>query len=536
MSEIRRVMDVEVNIKALFDSPTIQALAEIVTKDTGVVRPKVKGMVRKEQGDVLSFAQQRLWFIDQLQEGSPEYNMPAAFLLSGHFNVGAAQQSLSTIIERHEVLRTTYLEKDGEGFQQVNALDSYRINCVDLTHLTNSDSENELARLHKLEENYCFDLTQDVMLRCTYIKLGKERGALLFNVHHIASDGWSIELLINEFTTLYRAIVTDEPVSLTPLPAQYADYALWQRQWLQGKVLAEQADYWRTQLADMPLEHGLRLDNPRAQIKGSKGASHSHTLSATVSQGLATLAAEYQITPFMLVHGALSLVLSRHSSSDDIVIGTPVANRLQSDIESLIGFFVNTLVLRVDTTARSLGEYLSHVREVHLGAQSHQDIPFEQLVELLQVPRSRAYTPLFQIMLTMQSDYGVGHGQTLSLPDVSLSRLPSTQVKSRFDMEVDVHQDSDGMQLLWTWDSSLFDKAHVEQLTEHFARLLTQLSTLSAEACVSLSDLELLSREEHHYLLNTLNQTAADYPREACIHTLFEHSVEKYSDNVALEF
>ncbi|MCF6442788.1 amino acid adenylation domain-containing protein [Pseudoalteromonas luteoviolacea] len=479
----------------------------------------------------LSFSQQRLWFLDQLQGKSVEYNMPEALLVTGTFDLEAAESSLAAIIKRHEILRTVYREVDGMAVQRVIPVVNFSISSHDLSSVS-----EQTVRLNALLEEQArrpFNLAEDVMLRCSYVVLGQNRGALLFNMHHIASDGWSMELLVSEFVTLYRSKVLGETVSQPPLPVQYSDYAHWQRQWLQGDVLSSQLQYWKKQLADMPLEHGLVLDNHRPQVRGYRGARLERKLPADVSKGLERLASEHQLTPFMLVHAAFALVLARHSNREDIVVGTPVANRQQSEVESLIGFFVNTLVLRVDTTARSLRDYLSHVREVHLGAQSNQDVPFEQLVELLQVPRDTTHSPMFQIVLTMQADYGISKGnEQLTLPGLSLSPLSGAKVTSLFDIELDVSISNEGAYLTWIYDVDLFDQERIIQLNDHFERLLTQLSQVPQD--IALNELEILSEKERHHLLHALNETVTEYPSGLCIHELYEQCVASTPNAVAL--
>ncbi|MCF6442787.1 non-ribosomal peptide synthase/polyketide synthase [Pseudoalteromonas luteoviolacea] len=535
VSEIRRALNVEVSVKALFEAPTIQALEEVVSTSSDFVRPDIKAAERGKHGDELSFAQQRLWFIDQLQGESPEYNMPFAFLLSGYFDITAASQSLTAIIARHEILRTVYQEVDGQPLQHVLPCVEFSLTYHDLSSISEEEQTAALNTLLIEEAKRPFDLSKDLLLRCSYVALEEEKGVLLFNMHHIASDGWSMALLTNEFTSLYRGHVTGNPVTLKALPLQYADYAKWQRKFLQGELLEAQLNYWRRQLEDVPITHGLRLDHARPQIKGYEGERLEGKLSKEVSQGLEKLASIHQLTPFMLVHSALSLVLARHSNSSDIVIGTPAANRLQSEVESLIGFFVNTLVLRVNTTAKSLSHYLKHVREVHLGAQSHQDVPFEQLVELLNIPRNTSHTPLFQIMLTTASDYGLEHsGEDLALPELSLTALSSNQFISLFDIEVDVQFNTKGVQLNWTWDKRLFEASRIAELNQHLQNILTNLSQITQDA--SLNELDMLSNQERHYLLHSLNDTAADYASGKCVHELFQRHAELNPDAIAVVY
>ncbi|WP_348772778.1 condensation domain-containing protein, partial [Pseudoalteromonas sp. MMG005] len=304
----------------------------------------------------LSYSQQRLWFIDNLQEGTTEYNMPIAFEVSGELDLPLLTRVFSTIIERHEVLRTVYREVQGETYQVVRAMSDvdFKITQVDLTHLTGETLTSEVSEQATRLTRQVFNLKQDVMLRVGYIQQTSESGVLLLNMHHIASDGWSMEVLLKEFFTLYHAYSEGLESGLAPLDIQYSDYAQWQRTYLEGGVLEKQLNYWEQQLADVPAEHTLPLDKARSNEKERKVAIVQGQLSAHIATQLQALAKAHQLTPFMLLHGALSLLLARHSNSSDIVIGTPVASRLQSETNPLIGFFANTLVLRANTNHDTL--------------------------------------------------------------------------------------------------------------------------------------------------------------------------------------
>ncbi|MBL4705054.1 MAG: hypothetical protein JKY54_11060, partial [Flavobacteriales bacterium] len=359
---------------------------------------------RKREGNTLetSFSQQRLWFIDSLQGGSPEYNMPMAFEVAGQLNLALVSDVFNTILERHEVLRTVYLEESGETLQHIRSMSdvAFEIKVEDLSHLVDETLEGQVRHLVEIDITSPFNLATDLMLRVSYVKKTADTGVMIFNMHHIASDGWSMEVLIKEFFALYDAYSQGQVNPLPILEFQYADYAHWQRQYLEGEVLESQLGYWEKQLDELPAVHSLPLDHARPAMKQHEGAIVTGELPATIAKQLLAVAKAHKLTPFMLLHGALSLLLSRHSNSADIVIGTPAANRLQVELDPLIGFFVNTLVLRADTNHESLSDYFGHIRQVHLDAQSNQDVPFEQLVERLKAPRSTAHSPLFQIMMT----------------------------------------------------------------------------------------------------------------------------------------
>jgi len=551
VSEIRQQLAIELSVKDVFAYSTIQTLSDCVDNASETaLRPLVKPVFRDGNELSVSFAQQRLWFIDQLNGGSPEYNMPAAFNVQGDFNVKAAEQTLSRIIARHEVLRTVYFENDGGARQRILETFTFNITRYDLTSFSDDDQELQLQSLLEKDGKTAFNLGKDLMLRASFVLLAKadakddreQEAILLFNMHHIASDGWSMEVLTKEFFTLYQAFVEGKPDPLPALDIQYADYAHWQKEWLQGEMLESQLSYWDKQLADVPSVHSLVLDNPRPEIKQHVGACVSGYLPPETATALQVLARHYQLTPFMLLHGALSLIMSSHSNSTDIVIGTPLANRLQVELESLIGFFVNTLVLRLDTSHNDLGKYLRHVRQVHLDAQSNQDVPFEQLVERLNLPRNAEHTPLFQIMLTTHGDYRLNSAEeveSFTLPGVSLSSKPTDTITLKFDLDIDININDAGVYLNWTYDKSIFTEAHVQQFNDHMCRLLTSLAALDEKmiaAGPTVKELPMLSPQELNYLIHTVNDTQADYPKDKCIHELFEGQVKATPDNIALVF
>ncbi|WP_245728413.1 condensation domain-containing protein, partial [Rheinheimera pacifica] len=360
-----------------------------------------------------------------------------------------------------------------------------------------------------------FDLSDDLMLRVSWLATGADTGVLLFNMHHIASDGWSMQVLSEEFVTLYNALRAGRPSPLKELAVQYADYSLWQRDYLRGEVMDSQLAYWQAQLADAPVVHSLPLARARgSQVRGQGARLHSRVTGQVVSQ-LEALAGEHQLTPFMVLHGVLAQVVSRHSGTTDVVIGTPVANRLQSELAPLLGCFVNTLVLRVDT-ARD--DYLAHVRDVHLGAQAHQDIPFEQLVEQLSVERSTQHNPLVQIMLSMNVADVASTGSAPALDGVTLVELAQDEVRVKFELQLDVHLESDQLHLSWTWDTGLFDAQQIQTLDHHFTRLL--------ESMVVGRD-DMLSEQEMQHLVHDLNRTEVAYPQDVCMHELFEAQVRQ---------
>ncbi len=483
-----------------------------------------------------SFAQQRLWFIDQLQGSSSEYNMASALHIEGAFDAVIAEMAITEIIARHQVLRTHFVMVDEQVCQALMPSWQFRLNQVDLRTIEPAQQRNKVEELIRQDSLNSFDLSKDLMVRASYLILAdtdrQHKGVLLFNIHHIACDGWSMGVLLKEFVTLYQAFAEKKASPLTPLALQYSDYALWQRQWLSDEVLQQQLAYWRTQLADVPSVHGLLLDEPRPAERNPIGGRVIARLGNAHAQKLKALAQRRNMTLFMLLHGALALVLSRHSQSHDIVVGTSVANRTQLSVEPLIGFFVNTLVLRVSTDQLSLAEYFTHVRDVHLAAQSHQDVPFEQLVEHCQVARSTAHSPLFQIMFGMNTN----QSSDLTIADIVFKPLHSDEVLTKFDLDIDAGLTPDGIEFAWTYDCAIFNRESIETLSAHLNCLLQSIAVLDINAFEKYDQtcLSMLSHGEQLYLTETLNQTQMHWPQERLVHQLFEAQVARHGNNIAL--
>ncbi|QTL37768.1 non-ribosomal peptide synthetase [Pseudoalteromonas viridis] len=481
----------------------------------------------------LSFAQQRLYTLDQIQGGSSEYHMPMVFRLSGQIDVALIERVFREIVTRHDVLRAVFTQTE-QGVQQ-SLLDPQDF-CLAQQTLTEQDEAAGIAQFIDDAAAQPFNLAEDFMLRVRFLALSTEDAGVLFiNMHHIATDGWSMDILLREFFALYHAYGYGQPNPLPELAIQYADYAQWQRDWLQGEVLDTQLNYWQQQLAELPRVHALPLDFPRPEVKAYQGEVVSQPLSAGLCQKLSALARRYALTPFMLIHGALALVLSRNSNHHDIVIGTPVANRRQVELEALIGFFVNTLILRVDTQDQPLNDYLAQLRQVHLDAQSHQDLPFEKLVEVLKVPRSTAHSPLFQIMLTTNSDYGVSepHADTTELAGLSITPMSRSGATTKFDLDINASLSDAGGVIEWTYDVTLFTHERIETLAQHLDNTLAFLAQLNTDSTLSTVAIPMLSDAEIAQLC-AFNDNALAYPQALCIHELFEERAAQHPERNAV--
>ena len=510
----------------------IEFLSEAGEHEELLERPPVKQQATINTELPLSFAQKRLWFIDRLEEGSPEYNMPTALKCKGLFDVKAAEQAITQIIKRHHVLRTHFAENREGPVQIINEQFDFHLKQIDLTDLSPQQQQIELAELARQDRQKIFDLTGDIMIRASYLKLSDEdgvnQGVLLFNMHHIASDGWSMGVLIKEFVEQYQIAIKGEQTELCELPIQYADYAIWQQQWLAGEVLDNQLGYWKKQLAELPVVHSLPLDYPRPQTRQHQADVVYGELPAKISQGLQALARSHNITPFMLLHGAVALVLSRHSNSEDIVVGTPVANRMQAELEPLIGFFVNTLILRVDASHTDIGNYLKHVKQVNLDAQANQDVPFEQLVEQSKLSRTAQHTPLFQIMFSMNTNQPTD----LSLQGLEFSPLVKDELVAKYDLEIDANITHAGVQLSWLYDRSIFSQPHINQLNNHLQTLLTDLERATTE---NISELGMLSLVEQERLLSNIHKHQKFTYDNSLIHQQFESMANQYGGRIAIE-
>ncbi|WP_353122979.1 condensation domain-containing protein, partial [Planktothrix agardhii] len=489
------------------------------------INPRTILPIPRDRQLPLSFAQSRLWFLYQLEGATGTYNMTGALSLSGSLQVEALKQALGSIIQRHEPLRTRFQTVDGVPVQVIDPQPIWELTMVNL-----AGKETEAEKLAYQESQTPFDLTQSPLLRVTLLKLQPEKHILLINMHHIISDGWSIGVFIRELSYLYGAFVAGKEPTLPTLPIQYADFAVWQREWLQGKVLAAQLEYWKRQLAAAPPLLELPTDRPRPAIQTFQGKTERFQLDSKLTQQLKTLSQQSGCTLFMTLLAAFGVVLSRYSGQTDIVIGSAIANRNRREIEGLIGFFVNTLALRLDLSEKpSFAAFLKQVQAVTQDAYEHQDLPFEMLVEELQLERKLDRNPLVQVMFALQN----AANEAWNLPGLTIAEMSWELDSVRFDLEVHLSEVNDGIAGYCCYKIDLFDGATIARLLEHFQNLLRAIIVNPQE---SVSLLPLLSEQEQKQLLVDWNQTKTDYPQEQCIHQLFESQVERTPDAIAVVF
>jgi amino acid adenylation domain-containing protein len=533
VSRMRESFQVEIPLRRLFEVPTVAGLAESIeaARQSGqnLLAPPILPVPRN--GDLaLSFAQQRLWFFDQLEPGLSAYNIPAAVRLKGPLNLAALERSLNEIVKRHESLRTTFGKVDGRPTQVIAPTLTIHLPVVDLRKLPASKRETEVRRLVTAEAQRPFDLSQGPLLRGTVLRLGDEEHVGLLTMHHIVSDGWSTGILVREVAMLYVAFCAGGSSPLPELPIQYADFAHWQRQWLQGEVLETQIAYWKEQLAGAPALIDLPTDHPRPAVQTFWGAHQSLVLPKHLQEGFKALSRQEGVTLFMTLLAAFKVLLYRYTSQDDLIVGTPIANRNRLETEGLIGFFVNALVLRTDVSGNpSFQELLRRVREVCLGAYGHQDLPFDRLVEELHVKRDLSRNPLFQVMFVMHN----APLRTVELPGLTLSPVEGDSETAHFDLTLQIMDTEQGLTAAFVYNADLFEAGTIARMLGNFGTLL---EAMVADPEQRLSDLPLLTETERQQLLVEWNSTKTDCSRDVCIHQLFEAQVERTSDAIAVVF
>jgi amino acid adenylation domain-containing protein len=534
ISQIREAFQVELPLRSLFEAPTVAGLSDRIETAirAGQEReiPPIQPAARAGKLP-LSFAQQRLWFLDQLEPGSAAYNLARAVQLQGLLNRVALEQSFNAILQRHEALRTSFKVIEGQPVQVIAAVQNFVLPVVNLQELPKTKQQVETQRLARLTAHQPFDLTQAPLLKAILLQLEPEEHVLLFTMHHIIADGWSAGVLVREVATFYKSFSAKTPIpSLPELPIQYADFAIWQRQWLQGETLETQLDYWKQQLGGSLPVLELPTDRSRPSVQTFTGSRQSWEFPQPLTEALKILSRREGVTLFMTLLAAFKVLLYRYTGQADILVGSPIANRNRPETEKLIGFFVNTLVLRTDLFGNpSFQELLKRVRETTLRAYTHQDLPFEKLVEALQPERSLSYTPLFQVM------FGLQHApiEALKLPGLTLDVLEVEGEMARYDLTLSLTDTEPGLVGTLEYNTDLFDAATIIRMLRHFQTLLESIVT---DPYQPLSNLSILTEAERRQLLVTWNSTQADYPQEQCIHQLFEVQVERTPDAVAVSF
>jgi hypothetical protein len=539
VSRIREAFSTELPVRQVFEHATLSSQARAIerSRGAGVLSDVAIEAVSREQPLALSYAQQRLWFLQQYMGPNAVYNMPLALRLRGGADEQALARSLEELHRRHESLRTRFEARDGSVFQVIDPPGlELEVETVPVT---------EVDAIVHAEHRYCFDLSSERLCR---IRLLREIGSdsadagnyvLLVTMHHSVSDGWSLGVFFRELMSLYQAYAKGEDSSpLAPLPIQYADYAQWQRRWLQGALLEEQVSYWREQLKGLPPLLTLPTDRPRPPEQSFRGRTERFALPASLTERLQGLSREQGVTLYMTLLSGFAVLLGRYSGQQDVSVGTPIANRTRRETEGLIGFFVNTLVMRHDLSGDPrFVELLTRTRSMALQAYAHQDVPFEQLVEALNPERSPSHSPLFQVMFILQNT----PFEVLELPGLAMQPLQAGAAEdesegtpegtARFDLTLSVQESAAGLVGVLEYNTDLFDRETMRRMLSHYVRLL---ESIAAAPQARLSHLEMLGEQERHQQLVEWNATARAYPHERCIHELFEEQVRLRPDAIAV--
>ncbi|HEX7640718.1 MAG TPA: condensation domain-containing protein, partial [Burkholderiaceae bacterium] len=529
MSRIRQGLGREIALHQLFEHPTVGTLARQLMSIDSIAITAI-GRADRTQALPLSWPQQALWFIEQMEEGDTAYNMRSALRMVGELDRAALQAALDTLIERHEVLRTVFTHDDGNAVQRIQDPCRFDIAQIDLNDLPATEREEQVWRHAAEEVGTPFNLATGHLIRGRLLRVGEQEHVLLLTMHHIVSDGWSMGILRRELAALYAAYKEGQANPLAPLPLQYADYSVWQRQWLQGDLLQSQLDYWKAHLAGAPALLELPTDRVRPLQQNYRGARAAFVIDTELTLKLRKLAREHHATMFMTIYTAFVILLSRLSGQDDVVIGTPVANRLRTEVESLIGFFVNTLALRAKLDGNpTVYGLLQQVKAMMLDAHSHQDVPFEQVVDVVQPPRSLSHSPIFQVMLVL---HNTPEGE-FSLPGLKLMPQDMPHDTETSDLTLALQESGDRISGAFSYASALFDQTTIERWVGHFK---TVLGAMVQDAEQRVKAIALLDEEERLGVLRGFNATRADYPAGKPVHAWIEEQVERNPEAVALVY
>ncbi|HET8798055.1 MAG TPA: amino acid adenylation domain-containing protein, partial [Thermoanaerobaculia bacterium] len=530
IARIRTQLGVDIPLKAFFDGGSVAQMARFAgaapKSDARVIERVDRSKLERLP---LSFAQERLWFIDQLEPGSAGYNLPGAVTIRGPLDVDQLDAALNQIIERHETLRTVFPSEEGQARQRILDSVDFRLERFDLTAIVDAaERDAEARRLCRVDAAAPFDLARGPLVRGRILRLAGDEHVLMLNMHHIISDGWSIGVLVHEMRAILEALQNGRDPELPPLPMQYVDYSVWQRRWLEEEgVLERQLGYWKTKLAGMPESLDLATDFPRPAVQTFEGATRPFLLDARLASQLRHLAEQEGGTLFMVLLAAFNVLLHRYSGQDDLCVGTPIANRQYGQTDGLIGMFVNTLAMRNRLSGEdSFVGFLEKVKTTCLEAYDHQDAPFEKIVDLVSPHRNMAISPLFQVMLILQN-------VDMGSPDGRIQRYPVDTGISKFDLTFELAETAEGLAGSVEYSTALYKPQTIERMIGHFQELCRAI-VAAPEA--KIGALQYLSEGEKQKLLVAFNDTAAEYPKDRCIHELFMAQAEEHGERTAVVY
>lgn len=532
-ARIYETLRVKVSLRTFFEFSSVAEMAAWLEQRT---TPEQEDVLARMPSTVLddtiqlSFAQQRLWFLDQLEPGNPFYTISVAIHLEGYLRIQVLQNCFSEIIQRHEALRTAFVAPAGKPQQVITPAMPLSLPLIDLEHLPIDLIENTVIRQIEGEEGrHPFDLSQSPLLRAKLVRVSQVKHILLLSMHHIVSDDWSMEIFFNELSILYEVFVNGEPSPLPALPIQYVDYALWQRRYLQGSILEKQLSYWWQQLSDLPLLQ-LPIDHPYPLVQTHRGATWSFFIPPDLTAGIRKVCREEKATLFMVLLAALQVLLYRHTGQDDIVVGSPIANRTRSEVKDLIGFFANTLVFRArPADTLTFRVFLEQVRQLAFDAYAHQEVPFEKVVEELQPERNLLRHPLFQVAFALLNDPVI----SLEISNLSLRLLNIDNGRARFDLTLFMRDEKESLAGTFEYNTDIFETSTIASLSEHFCVLLRGIVNAPE---TMLRDLPMLTDLEREQLPGTWNNSHTPYPADRCVHELFEDQVVRSPDSIAVSY
>jgi amino acid adenylation domain-containing protein/non-ribosomal peptide synthase protein (TIGR01720 family) len=526
-AQIQQVFTVEIPLRQIFEHPTIVELAAEIESASRSSSPHTAISRISRDGQLpLSFAQQRLWFLSQLEPDSSAYNVPAILHLSGTLDITSLRQSFATLAQRHEILRTAFKTVDGQPQIAIAPNIETNFSVVDLSQI--ALRTHIIQQLIRAESQTPFNLESSPLWRAVVICLSEEEHILAFTLHHIITDGWSMEIIAREIAELYPAYVQKQPIPESNTAIQYVDFAHWQRQWLKEDILAQQISYWKQHLLDAPPLLELPTDYPRPAVQNFRGDRYQCQLSEDLSKSLKVLSQRNHVTLFMTLLAALNTLFHRYTGQNEIVIGTPIANRHYAGTESLIGFFANTLALKTSLTENpTFEQLLAQVRECVLSGYAHQDVPFEQVVDVIQPQRSLSYSPIFQVLLAVEN----APLQSIELDNLCWTPMPVEHCTAKFDLTLIVKETSSHLTVQWEYNRDLFTPETIARWQESLQNLLTEIV---ANHNRRISEYSLLNQAQEQQILRDWNATERSYPTDRTIHELFEQQVEQSPNAVAL--
>ncbi len=532
ISRLNESFGIQLPIKYIFDYPTISTLSAEIEKFSNNTNNNLPDITKidRTQKIPLSFSQKRLWFLNELKPNDPSYNITNAFRLIGKLNIDAFIKSIKLVVQKHEILRTVFINEHGAPYQKILQEIDLDIQQNDFSNLSLEEAELNAKGIAVKESQKVFNLSKGPLLKIVLIKLNDEQNILIFTIHHIIADGWSIPILIKDIADTYNTIIKNEEVKPEKLGIQYADYSVWQKTFLESDVYKTQLEYWKNKLAGIPPLLELPLDKPRPSVQTFNGSKLSFSLKPELTEALNKVSQKEGVTLYMTMLAAFQLLLSKYSNQDDFVIGTPIAGRNKKEIESLVGFFVNNLVIRAEFNNQlTFRKLLKNVRATSLEAYSNQDLPFEKLVEELQPVRDMSHAPIFQVMFVFQNL----PFDSLGISDIELEPVKIETGTTTFDLSLTLSENKNSIHAEFEYNTDLFYESTIEKLIQHYKLILEKLV---ANIKSKVSKIELLTVEEKNKFINKYNNTGTDFNYHTTVHEIFEKITNKYEGEIALKF